>query len=41
MSILPISLIVLGLIIANDLLLYVKQVTPGPCGRGFFITPGA
>ena len=29
-SILPISLIVLGLIIANGFLLYVKKVTPHP-----------
>ena len=35
-SILPISLIVLGLIIADHFLLYVKQVTPPPLGRASF-----
>ena len=40
-SILPISLIVLGLIIANGFLLYVKQVTPHPpSGRGLFSLQG-
>ena len=40
-SILPVSLIVLGLIIANGFLLYVKQVTPTPhSGWGLFLPQG-